>query len=131
LLLIAEGPPENLSRYFYFEDDASDDPLLREVCEVLFEGAPPADKKARLKELKRRGVFLIELRPDAPLGDAKPSTTRTGWLRLEGSRPAHRARTPGCDAAYKAHERQVAASDVRCLRRRTAARSVPRGFAPR
>jgi len=117
LLLIAEGPPENLSRYFYFEDDASDDPLLREVCDVLFEGAPPADKRARLKELKRRGVFLIELRPDAPLGDAKPSEYAE-WLalRLEELRPEQIVLVH--PAAYDAARKKLASakwpvSDVR------------------
>lgn len=65
LLLVAESPPGDESLYFYFEDPHSGDPLFREVCEVLLEQAPP-DKATALKELRRRGVFATELKPDGP-----------------------------------------------------------------
>jgi hypothetical protein len=70
VLLIAESPPEDLSRYFYFEDAGSTDPLFDAVCEVLFEGER-ADKLTGLKELKRRGVYVVELKPDSPRGESK------------------------------------------------------------
>jgi len=104
LLLIAAGPPEESSHYFYFVGDDAGEPLLREVCEVLFEGPPPLDRTARLKELRRRGVFLVDLRPDAPLGDAKPSDY-ADWLvlRLEELRPEHvvLVHPAAYDAAYR------------------------------
>jgi len=66
LLLVAESPPADESRYFYFEDAESAEPLFEEVCGVLFEDTPRPDKGASLKELRRRGVFLVDLKPDAP-----------------------------------------------------------------
>src|SRR5262249_52401005 len=71
LLLVAEGPPDDLSRSFYFEQ-GDDDGLFEHVARILFEEPPrPGDKAIYLKELKRRGVFLIDLKPDAPLGNSK------------------------------------------------------------
>lgn len=70
LLLIAESPPQDPARYFYFEDAKSADGLFDAVCEVLFEGER-ADKPTALKELKRRGVFVVELKPDSPRGESK------------------------------------------------------------
>ncbi len=66
LLLVAESPPEDANRYFYFEDVRSADFLFEEVCDVLFEERPRHDKVPFLKELRRRGVFLVDLKPDAP-----------------------------------------------------------------
>jgi hypothetical protein len=70
LLLVAENPPSDPARYFYSEDARSTDPLFDAVCEVLFEGER-ADKLTSLKELKRRGVFVVELKPDSPRGESK------------------------------------------------------------
>jgi len=70
LLLVAQSPPEDPARYFYFEGTGSTDPLFDAVCEVMFEGER-VDKPAALKELKRRGVFVVELKPDAPRVDEK------------------------------------------------------------
>jgi hypothetical protein len=66
LLLVAESPPADEARYFYFENPESVDPLFEEVCGVLFEEVPRLDKVPYLKELRRRGVFLVDLKPDAP-----------------------------------------------------------------
>ena len=66
LLLIAESPPADESRYFYFEEVKTADFLFEEVCGVLFEEKPRLDKVPYLKELRRRGVFLVDLKPDAP-----------------------------------------------------------------
>lgn len=63
LLLVVESPPADESDSFYFDARGSD-PLFDQVCEVLFE-QPPADKPSALKELRRRGVFVVELKPDA------------------------------------------------------------------
>jgi hypothetical protein len=64
LLLVASAPPVDPARYFYFEAADSADELFLGVCEVLFEAPPGAEKTPYLKELKRRGVFVIEMRPD-------------------------------------------------------------------
>ncbi len=64
LLLVVESPPEG-DHYFYFADAAQADPLFEQVTEVLFESASD-DRVAGLKELRRRGVFEVELKPDAP-----------------------------------------------------------------
>jgi hypothetical protein len=71
LLLVGERPPEDAGRYFYFEEAGSRDPLFDGLCEVLFEGEPGDDKVPYLRELRRRGVFVVELKPDTPLGAAK------------------------------------------------------------
>jgi len=66
LLLVAESPPSEDERYFYAEDTAGDEPLFAEIAKVLFEGEPAGEKAPYLKELRRRGVFVTELKPDAP-----------------------------------------------------------------
>jgi hypothetical protein len=66
LLVVAESPPAEPERYFYFEDADSHDELFDALCEVLFEAAPAGEKAPYLKELKRRGVYVTELKPDAP-----------------------------------------------------------------
>jgi hypothetical protein len=71
LLLVAGSPPDDEQRYFYFEDADSNEPLFDEVCAVLFEGEPSGDKVRHLKELRRRGVFVTELKPDAPRTNEK------------------------------------------------------------
>lgn len=66
LLLVTGSPPADAERWFYFEDGANPDELFEEVCAVLFEQEPHGPKEPFLKELRRRGVFLAELKPDAP-----------------------------------------------------------------
>jgi hypothetical protein len=81
LLLLDEAPPEDLKRYFYFESAASIDPLFENVCFVLFEAKPAGDKAPYLKELRRRGIFLMELKPDDPIGNADHKELAR-WLPL-------------------------------------------------
>ena len=81
LLLIAEAPPEALERYFYFEDVKAHDGLVEHVCEVIFESKPAHDKIPYLKELRRRGIFLIDLKPDGPI-DGSRHTELAQWLPL-------------------------------------------------
>ncbi|HKQ56693.1 MAG TPA: hypothetical protein VJY35_02385 [Candidatus Eisenbacteria bacterium] len=69
LLLIAEAPPDPPGAYFYYPDPGSMDPLFDGVCHVLFDEPASADKPPRLKELRRRGVFVIELAPDGAGGN--------------------------------------------------------------
>lgn len=65
LLLVAEAPPRADDRYFYFEDVFSNDWLFRGVVEVLLGEQPNRTDKAKaLAELKRRGVFLVDLARD-------------------------------------------------------------------
>ena len=71
LLLVAESPPADENGYFYFADASPSDPLFEEVCGVLFEAKPADNATACLKELRRRGIFLVELKPDAPRSDEK------------------------------------------------------------
>lgn len=78
LLLVAEAPPGD-GRYFYFED-ATDD-LFAEVCRVLFESDPPRNAGPWLHELRRRGVCVMELRPDAP-SDGRPLAPYVGPLLI-------------------------------------------------
>jgi hypothetical protein len=64
LLIVAEAPADD-ERYFYFESGGID-PLFAGAAEVLFEAPPEGAREAYLKELRRRGVFVIEAKPDAP-----------------------------------------------------------------
>jgi len=62
LLLVAEAPPCDLDRYFYFEDVKQHDWLYRYVWEGLMGEKPAQSEKAQnLAMLRDRGVFLIDL----------------------------------------------------------------------
>lgn len=81
LLLVAEAPPSALDRYFYFEDVREQDALFRYVARAIL-GAEPTrgDKPKLLKDLRTRGVFLIDLSLDpvdgTPLADEVPGLLR-------------------------------------------------------
>jgi hypothetical protein len=63
LLLVAEAPPEETARYFYFEDVREHDALFRYICRgVLKREATRENKRELLSELRDRGVFLIDLK---------------------------------------------------------------------
>ncbi|MGH7242735.1 MAG: hypothetical protein ACREJD_04900 [Phycisphaerales bacterium] len=68
LLLLAEAPPCDTSRYFYFEDIPNHDWLYVYVCRGLFGDVEIADLRARkgayLKTLCENGVFMIDVAPD-------------------------------------------------------------------
>ncbi|GAB5901035.1 hypothetical protein OKHIL_68440 [Mycolicibacterium mageritense] len=66
LLLVAQAPPSDDDRYFYFTDVAQHDWLFRAVVRAILPGTEPtrADKAALLAQLRDRGVFLIDLKPD-------------------------------------------------------------------
>jgi hypothetical protein len=88
LLLLDEAPSEDLGRYFYFEDADSIDPLFEHVCFVLFETKPAGEKVPFLKEMRRRGIFVMELKPDDPIGDAdRRDLARWLPLRVEPLQP--------------------------------------------
>lgn len=62
LLLVAEAPPCDTDRYFYFERVDTHDWLFRYAWEGLTGEKPERDAKAEhLTELKRMGVFMIDL----------------------------------------------------------------------
>lgn len=69
-LLIAEGPPESLNRFFYFEDVKSDDSLFLEIMSVLYPmqkikylntGRSTDLKKQLLDKFKSDGYWLLDL----------------------------------------------------------------------
>ena len=68
LLLVAESPPGE-DRYFYFEDAKRADDLFEGICGVLFEEESRGNKLPCLVALRKRGIFLVELKPDAPRND--------------------------------------------------------------
>lgn len=62
LLLVAEAPPCDTDRYFYFEDVPQHDWLFRYVYEGLTRTKPArAEKASHLAFLRRAGVFMIDL----------------------------------------------------------------------
>ena len=70
LLLIAEAPPADLGRYFYFEDVREQDSLFRYVVQTVL-GEPPsrAAKATQLVHLREAGVFLIDLKTDPKVAE--------------------------------------------------------------
>jgi len=65
ILLVAEAPPNDPSRYFYFDDVAEHDSLFRYVAQGVLGIEPTRTTKPMLLErLKERGVFLIDLMDD-------------------------------------------------------------------
>jgi hypothetical protein len=64
LLLVAEAPPENPARYFYFEDVQKHDALFRETSRAVLGREPTRAKRELLTDLQKHGVFLIDLKLD-------------------------------------------------------------------
>lgn len=69
-LLIAEAPPRNLSRYFYFTDVHNQDSLFLYTMQVIFpelkneylkQGRVPSKKRNLLESFKNQGFYLIDL----------------------------------------------------------------------
>ena len=77
LLLVAEAPPCDTTRYFYFEGVPNHDWLYVYVCRGLFGNVEIADLRARkvdyLKALCESGVFMIDVAPD---GMSSPKLTQ-------------------------------------------------------
>jgi len=65
LLLVGNAPAEE-ERWFYSTSPEALDPRFAQVCEVIFENAPDGTPEVLLKELRRRGVFYVDLKPDGP-----------------------------------------------------------------
>ena len=70
LLLIAEAPPSDLERYFYFEDVRQQDSLFGHIAQTVL-GEPPsrAAKATQLAHLREAGVFLIDLKTDPKVAE--------------------------------------------------------------
>lgn len=66
LLLVAQAPPDAADRYFYFTDVAQQDSLFRSVARAILPHTEPTrdNKASLLAQLRDRGVFLIDLKPD-------------------------------------------------------------------
>lgn len=68
LLLVAEGPPRALERYFYFDDVQKQDDLFRWVYRGIAGKEPRREEKAeQLRELCDRGVFVVDV-SEEPVG---------------------------------------------------------------
>jgi hypothetical protein len=62
---VAETPPTSLDRYFYFEDVTSHDSLFRYVAKLVLGASGSRSAKAdALVQLRDRGIFLIDAKPD-------------------------------------------------------------------
>lgn len=90
LLLIAQSPPEELDRYFYFRRVPKADYLFRAVVPHLL-GERPArlDKSDQLSALCELGVYLVDLKPDPC--DPRPPTDFADDLvrRVKRTNPEH------------------------------------------
>lgn len=79
LLLVAEAPPCDTTRYFYFDDVPNHDWLYMYVCRGLFGEVEIADLRARkasyLGALREAGVFMIDLAPEG-MSNATPAKLR-------------------------------------------------------
>lgn len=61
-LIVAEAPPCDTDRHFYFEHVDKHDWLFRYVYEAMYDEKPGREEKAEhLARLKADGVFVIEL----------------------------------------------------------------------
>jgi hypothetical protein len=77
VLLVSETPPSDPDRYFYFEDAWAQDALFRYVAKGILGAVPTRGNKGPLlADLRDRGVFLIDLKPepadDSPLAGFVP-----------------------------------------------------------
>jgi hypothetical protein len=81
LLLVAEAPPSDLDRYFYFPVVQSQDALFRYVARSLL-GLEPTrtNKRSLLDELRDERVYLIDLSPE-PLAGGSLQACVPGLLR--------------------------------------------------
>lgn len=72
LLLVAQAPPDADDRYFYFPDVATQDSLFRSVARAILPDTELTreNKAPLLEQLRERGVFLIDLKPDPVDGSA-------------------------------------------------------------
>lgn len=108
LLLVAEAPPREPDRYFYFEDVRTQDALFRYVARMILGEQPTRENKsALLGKLRDRGVFLIDLMLDpvdgSPLAHHVPRLADR--CRALGPQAVILVKTTVYDAAYSALRR--------------------------
>lgn len=103
---MAQAPPEADDRYFYFPDVTQHDWLFRAVARAILPHAEPTrtNKASVLAQLRDRGVFLIDLKPD-PVDESDLSLYVPALLtRIEELEPERiiLIKTDVYDAAYSA-----------------------------
>jgi len=82
LLLISSAPTDE-DHHFYSPAPPQEDALFSAVGEVPFETAPRGtDRAPWLKQLRRRGVFLVEAKPNGPLTPTERLDKFVPWLVL-------------------------------------------------
>ena len=104
LLIVAEAPPSEPSRYFYFEDVRTQDALFRYVASTILGERPTRENKPDLLlKLRDRGVFLIDLKLDpadgSPLARHVPALVER--CRALRPRAVILIKTTVYDAAYR------------------------------
>ncbi len=117
LLLVAEAPPSDLDRYFYFPDVTRQDSLFRHVARSVL-GAEPtrANKPELLRRLRDKGVYLIDLSPEPKAGGNLEPFVPALVHRIQKIRPASiiLIKTNVYDAAFVAlREAALPVVDVR------------------
>jgi hypothetical protein len=116
-LIIAEAPPSNPNRFFYFEDVKTHDSLFLHVMEVLFpeikksylkKGRPTQLKIELLERFKEHGFFLLDLSDQPCELNTEPLAALVPGLVERVHRLAHRdtwiimIKANVYDLAYKA-----------------------------
>jgi len=85
-LLVAEAPPADKARYFYFETVATQDSLYLEVSKALFFSLDTqrlrANKARYLSRLRDQGMWLVDLAEDpSRIQGISPTTSPLGSTR--------------------------------------------------
>lgn len=89
LLLVAQAPPDADDRYFYFSGVAQHDWLFRAVARAILPDTEltRTNKEALLAQLRDRGVFLIDLKPDPVDGSDLLPNVPALLTRIAGLEP--------------------------------------------
>ena len=105
LLLIAEAPPADPNRYFYFPEVNAHDSLFRYVIRSLLGVDPTRENKPELlARLQQQGIFLIDLKPDPVDSTSLDSYVPELVHRVQGLNPERIVliKATVYDAAYAA-----------------------------
>jgi hypothetical protein len=89
-LIVAETPPRELTRYFYFDTVTEHDHLFRNVLPHFVNEHPmKAGKSTQLAKLRELGVFLVDLKPD-PCAPGEPAVYADDLVaRVNALEPEH------------------------------------------
>lgn len=87
-LFVAEAPPVDDTRYFYFEDVPTQDGLFVELMKVLYGGSfdsyvgarTPEEKRQWLTRFQADGCWLLDAYDDPMTGAPSGGPTRVNWL---------------------------------------------------